>query len=570
MVKKPTIRFARWFIWTCVAVFAAMAPGGCGAQRASADRVFVNGDIVTVNADFDRREAVAVKDGRFVAVGDDAEILALAGAETEVFDLGGRMVIPGLIDNHNHVIRATEYWANEARLDGAATRTEAIRRLREKHAALAPGEWLMSLGGWTEDQFADEQRGFSRLELDEIAPDRPTFVQVQYSHVYVNTTWMEIVGLSTSEPNPEHKLEAYVERGEDGAATGRLMGGFPAIVAALDYFPAIPGDNQRAGVREMERTLNSLGLTSVYDPGGLGLRPESYDRIRALNDSDGLTVRFFHTLWLGAPRTREEVDRLVAAMREEAPRQGDAWMRSVAVGEVLYVPFHWDGVVEPARQSPEDMEIGRKILSAAAESRWPVQIHAIQSQTIAGVLDVVEAVNETRPVGDLRWSITHADNIGAAEIVRAEALGVTLQLRSEPVVGGREAVIEAFGGEAAAHMPPLRLVEDSGVAYGFGTDGTKAGQINPFVTLWWAVAGKELGGALQLAETLTREEALIAHTRSNAYLLFEENQLGQISPGYLADMVVLDRDYLSAPVDEIRDIRPVATIVGGDIVYGGL
>ena len=119
-------------------------------------------------------------------------------------------------------------------------------------------------------------------------------------------------------------------------------------------------------------------------------------------------------------------------------------------------------------------------------------------------------------------------------------------------------------------MPPLRLVEASGVPWGLGTDGTKATQINPFVTLWWAVTGKALNGDIVLADTLTREQALIAHTRSNAYLMFQEANIGAIEPGLLADMLVLDRDYLTVAVDEIKDIRPVATIVGGRVVSGSL
>jgi len=125
-------------------------------------------------------------------------------------------------------------------------------------------------------------------------------------------------------------------------------------------------------------------------------------------------------------------------------------------------------------------------------------------------------------------------------------------------------------GEAGYHVPPLRMVQDSGILWGLGTDGTKASQINPFVTLWWAVTGLAFNGDVVLSETLTREEALIAHTSSNAYLMFQESNIGAIRPGLLADMLVLDRDYLTVPVDQIKDIVPVATIVGGQVVSGAL
>jgi hypothetical protein len=125
-------------------------------------------------------------------------------------------------------------------------------------------------------------------------------------------------------------------------------------------------------------------------------------------------------------------------------------------------------------------------------------------------------------------------------------------------------------GEAAYDVPPLRMVQNSGISYGLGTDGTKASQINPFVTLWWAVTGLALNGDQVLRQTLSREEALIAHSRSNAYLMFQEDYMGSLRPGLLADMLILDRDYMTVPVDEIKEIKPVATIVGGEVVWGEL
>jgi predicted amidohydrolase YtcJ len=178
-------------------------------------------------------------------------------------------------------------------------------------------------------------------------------------------------------------------------------------------------------------------------------------------------------------------------------------------------------------------------------------------------------INEEYPLRQLRWSITHADNIGASQIERARHLGMNLQMRSISVLGDRQPVIDKFG-DAAFDMPPMRLVQDSGIPFGLGTDGTKANQIAPFVTLWWAVTGRALSGESVMRQTLTREEALIAHSRSNAYLMFQEANLGSIKPGLLADMLVLDRDYLTVPEDQIKDIRPVATIVGGRLVSGEL
>ena len=142
-------------------------------------------------------------------------------------------------------------------------------------------------------------------------------------------------------------------------------------------------------------------------------------------------------------------------------------------------------------------------------------------------------------------------------------------MRSISVLGDRHQITEKFG-DASLDMPPLRLIQDSGIPFGLGTDGTKANQISPFVTLWWAITGQALNGDLVMRQTLSREEALIAHTRSNAYLMFQEANLGSIRPGFMADMLVLDQDYLTIPEDQIKSIRPVATILGGRLVSGEL
>jgi predicted amidohydrolase YtcJ len=432
----------------------------------------------------------------------------------------------------------------------------------------------MALGGWTESQFADSRNDFTLAELDEVAPDRPAFVQSVYDHAYANTAWFEAMGIPLHLPNggvvAPGGLEAYVVRDSDGRATGRLNGGFPMVEQAIRRFPVVPAARQSEAIRTAFSYLNSIGLTSVYDPGGVGIKAASYARIAELADADELTLRIFHTLSAGVPRTPADADALIERIRATRPFQGDHRFDQIAMGEIYYGPFHWDNVLRPTTPSAGDEAVGRRILTAAAAGGWPVQTHAMQPETIDTLLDAVELINREHPVRQLRWTVTHADNIGPPQLERLRALGMVLHLRSVSVLGGREPVFEQFGREAGLQMPPLRLVQDSGIPFGLGTDGTKAGQIDPFVTLWWAVTGKALNGETVLTQTLTREEALIAHTRTNAYLMFQEANLGAIRPGLLADLLVLDRDYLTVPADEIRTIRPVATLVGGRIVHGSL
>ncbi len=551
-----------------------IAAGSTDAQQAP-ETILFDGKIVTVDDFFSIQEAVAISGERITAVGTNDEIQALAGSETLSVSLQGRTVIPGLIDNHNHIIRATEYWPNEERLDGVTSRLEALTLLEAKADSLPNGEWLMSLGGWTENQFIGDRADFALAELDEIAPGRPAFIQSTYDHAFVNTAWfreMNIPLTATREQrNAATGLASHVVRDETGKATGRMNGGIGMVALAIERFPEVTAEGQTEAIKAAFSYLNSIGLTTVYDPGGVGIRSESYGRIRALADATGLTLRVFHTLAGGAPSTPEHARAVVDDIRASRPFQGNETMDLIGVGEIYYRPFHWDSLFDATTPSAAEIEDARAILTAAAAGGWPVQTHASQPDTIDYLLDLMTEINAEFPLRQLRWSVTHADLVGSEQIERMRHLGMNLQMRSVSVLTQprRYRLLEELG-EAGLHVPPLRMIQESGIPWGLGTDGTKATQINPFVTLWWAVTGLALNGDVVLSETLTREEALIAHTRSNAYLMFQEANTGVIRPGLFADMLVLDRDYLTVPATEIKEILPVATIVGGQVVYGAL
>jgi len=499
--------------------------------------VLVNAKIITVDEQFSIRQAVAIEGERITAVGEDAAVLARSPADARVADLGGRTVIPGLIDNHNHFVRATEH--AEVRLDGVRTRAGALDLLARGAAGLADGQWLLTLGGWHEEQWAGDRHELALAELDAVAPGRPAFIQAQYDHATVNTAWLDAMNVPAS----------------DGLrTTGRVGGGLVALNRAAAGFPA--GGTQEAGVRAAMAYYNSLGLTTVFDPGGVGVSDAAYAAIQAMAGRGQLTLRVLTTLGAGVD---EAAGAFADKVKASSPFQGDHWYDRIAVGEIYHAPFHWDHAGRPPAPSAADIAAASEILATAAITGWPVQTHSVTTGGLALVLDAYEQADKLRPIRPLRWSVTHAEGVTPEQVERARRLGITVQLRSQSVIrDGRSAVA------------PLRLLQDSGLSWGLGTDGTRAAQINPFVSLWWAVTGRSLGGKQILDEPLTREEALIAHTRSNAQLVFRENYLGSIRPGLLADLLVLDRDYLTVPGDEIRDIRPAATIVGGDIVHGAL
>jgi len=541
------------------------------AQEAP-DTILFNGKIVTVDDHFSTQQAIAIKADLITAVGSNETIQALADADTRQVDLAGRTVIPGLIDNHLHMLRASEYWPNEARLDGVSSRAEALSILSEKSNSLPDGAWLMCLGGWTENQFADNRDDFTLDELDEIAPNRPVFLQSTYDHALVNSVWLNQMDIAIQgAQSTGDGLASHVIRDASGIATGRLNGGTPMVAKAIEKFPEVSPERQLEGIKSSLSYLNSIGLTGMYDPGGLGINEQTYTRIHNLADESGLTVRVFHTLFGGVPSTVEDAQAIVKQIENSRPFQGNQTIDLIGIGEIYYTPFHWDSLFEAKTPTAEDIATAKSILTAAAKGGWQLQTHALQPGTIDVLLDVMTEVNAEYPLRQLRWSVTHGDLVDSETVERMKQLGMNLQLRSISVLTQprRYRLIEEMG-EAAYDVPPFRMVQNSGIPYGLGTDGTKASQINPFVTLWWAVSGRALNGDLVLRQTLTREEALIAHTRSNAYLMFQENYMGSLRPGLLADMLILDRDYMTVPVDEIKEIRPVATIVGGDVVWGEL
>ena len=202
---------------------------------------------------------------------------------------------------------------------------------------------------------------------------------------------------------------------------------------------------------------------------------------------------------------------------------------------------------------------------AIAQAGLPLHVHAELTHTIDTFLDQVEAINKEHPIKNLRWALAHVNQINAAQLERMKKLGMYAAVHPWAVING--AIMHEGFGDGAYDMPPLSTIQNSGIVWGLGSDGTAANQTQPFTTLYFAVTGKMAGGQKVIRQTISREDALIAHTRKNAYFVFQENNLGAIQPGKLADLVVLDRDYLTIPADQIKDIKPVLTMVGGRVVF---
>ena len=513
----------------CFILLAILTASAALAQQA-ADTIVTHGKILTVDAAFRTVEALAITNGRIVATGTSAEMARYAGKNTRVIDVGGATVIPGLIDNHFHFTRGVDTWHEQARFEGVDSRREALRILAAKAASLKPGDWIMVQGGWTARQFADAPGGFTLEELDGAAPTNPLFVQEGYSVVYANSLALKAVGLNPAE-------------GARRNAQGLVS--FQPPYALYDAMPRTSAPQREQNFTDFMRELNSTGLTGVYSLG-------QSDFLAARAAKGPLPVRLWETLNFNAgdPASASTAAELIARTRAN---QFDGQHGIFGLGEVLYGPF-FDLAPRKDPWPAAIMSEYGKLATAAARAGWHVHQHVINNNAVTDLLDTLEQVNKTQRIDRLRWTMGHVYDISPANIARAKALGMTLGVHGAAM-------------QAGAHMP-LRQIADSGIVFGLGTDATIVSHYSPFVTLGWVVSGLDVGGNKVLDQTLTREEALIAHTRSNAYLFFQEKTLGSLEVGKQADLVVLDRDYMTVPAPEIRRLKPTMTMVGGRVVFG--
>jgi len=539
-----------------ILITASMFPGAFAAERA--DTILLNGKVITVDQRFSLAQGVAVRGQRILAVGRNADVLEHQGPGTKVIDLKKQTVIPGLIDNHAHFIRAPEH--DELRLDGVTSRSRALAMLAERVHAARPGEWITTLGGWSEDQFVDDPRGFSMEELDRIAPDNPVVLQAVYIRSYLNSAALKAAGIDPATPDPRG---GAIEKDSAGRPTGVVSGaGGVAFVAAK--IPLPDKEQWLANVRKYVAGLNAMGITAWYDAGGRGMSERHYEPYRTLAERGELNARAFWTT-IRQPATPEQVDKVLAEIQQATPFQGSDHFENIGWGESVYQPATTQLLQNNFAVKPEDMRQVQRILHAVAEGGMFLNAHVEMENAIDAYLTEMEALNKVEPIKGLRWALSHLDQVTDAQLERMKRLGLYAGLHSRPLIQG--ARMHVVHGERAWDMPPFKRVQDSGIVWGLGSDATAVTTSNPFYTLWFAVTGRMIGGRKVNRQTISREQALIAHTRSNAHFIFQESNLGSIQAGKYADLLVLDRDYFSVPAAQIKDIKPVLTMVGGKVVY---
>ena len=546
-----------------VAGAAAISMLPAFAQGAiTADLILSNGKIVTVDDRFTIAQAVAIKGNRIVAVGANQEMDRLAAPNARRINLRGRTVIPGLIDNHNHLLRAATTWPLELRFDGVGTRKKASEMIRARAKQVGPGQWVFNIGGWAAAQFTDDPKPFTREELDQIAPDNPVALQESYYQVFLNSRGLKAFGIEPNAPDPSDFVKGSIMRDAAGTPTGVIRGDIAATRPVAARLPKVPPDRLEASALSLVKDMSRAGLTTF---GVAGCNADVLDIFKTWKSQGRLDVRVF-CIGGAAAGSPEQVDKSLQQIAQMKLYQGDEFIDDVVFGESVYTPLH-DRMFATKSDPPADqLAQWRRMAMGIAQAGLPLHVHAELKDTIDAFLDQIEAVNTQYPVRNLRWALAHVNQINASQLERMRKLGMYAAVHPWAVING--GIMHDSFGDGAYNMPPLTTIQNSGVTWGLGTDATAANQYLPFTTLAFAVTGKMAGGARTVIhQTVSREDALIAHTRKNAYFVFQENNLGSIQPGKLADLAVLDRDYLTIPADQIKDISPLMTIVDGRIVF---
>ncbi len=536
-------------------------------RTANPDVILHRGRFSTLNRIAPSATAAAIQDHRFIAVGSDSEVLPLAGASTRVIDLKGRVVLPGLIDNHLHLIRGGLNFNLELRWDGVRSLADAMAMLRQQVAVTPPPQWVRVVGGFTEHQFL-EKRLPTIEELNAAAPETPVFLLHLYDRALLNGAALRVVGYTRDTPDPPG---GEITRDACGNPTGLLLARPNAAIlyATLARGPKLSFEYQLNSTRHFMRELNRLGVTGAIDAGGGAQNyPEDYAVIQKLADEEQLTVRIAYNLFTQKPGGERED--FLNWTRTSQYRQGNEYFRHNGGGEMLvYSAADFEDFRVPRPDMPVSMETELyEVVKVLAANRWPWRMHATYEETISRALGVFERVNNEIPLKGLNWFIDHAETISEHSIERIMRLGGGIAVQHRMAYQG-EYFVERYGATAASSTPPVAKMLAMGARVSAGTDATRVASYNPWVSLAWLTTGRTVGGLRIYPESncLDRETALRMWTESVAWFSNEEGVKGRIERGQLADLLVPDRDYFSCPDEEIAEISSELTMVGGRIVY---
>jgi predicted amidohydrolase YtcJ len=542
---------------------AILLLGAADRAGADADLVLINGKVVTLDANSTVASAIAIRDDAIAAVGDDAAIKAMAGPNAVVVDLGGRMVIPGLIDSHIHAIRSALTYSVETDWSDVTGLAGGLKRVAES-ARARPGAWVIVPGGWHEGQLA-EKRGPTSEELAQAAPDAAVYVQHLYDYAVISPKGMAMLGIDSDAKVPP---AGKVVRGPDDKPTGVVRGDLATFSRLFARVSDVGFEGQVAGTRAFFRTLNRAGITGIVDAAGGGMFPRHYEPLYRVWREGGLTVRV--ALYFNSQNQGQEVKDLKEFFQIIPGYFGDDMLKVIGPGEVVIWGMH-DGTAgrvktfTPKEGAPAAL---RELATWSAQRRLGFQIHASSDSSASQILDIFEEVDARTPIKDLRWAIAHIENASARTLERMKKLGLVWAVQDRLFFEG-DVWPRLMGSEAAKQAPPIVDGLKAGLVIAGGTDGPRSAPYNPFVTLEWLVTGRSVTGtSYRLKEqSPTRMQALRFHTVNSAYMAGDDAKRGTLEVGKWADLLVLSDDYFAVPENAISKLRPLLTMVGGRVVF---
>src|SRR6201996_2107722 len=529
--------------------------------------ILLNGCFHTVDKSKPQASAVAIQDGKFLAVGDSDDVLRHRGANSQVIDLHGRTVVPGLNDSHLHLIRGGLNYNLELRWDGVTSLADALRMLKAQAARTPAPQWVRVVGSWSEFQFA-ERRMPTLDEINAAAPDTPVFVLHLYDRALLNGAALRAIGYDKNAPDFP---AGEVQRDRHGNPTGLLIANPNAniLYSTLAKGPKLSREDQLNSSRLFFRELNRFGITSVIDAGG-GFQsyPDDYAIVNDLHRNEELSVRLAYNLFTQKPN-RELAD-FESWTKITKPADGDDFYRVNGAGEMLvFSAADFEDFLQPRPDMLPVMESELKeVIRHLVQNRWPFRMHATYDETITRALNVYEEVNREVPFEGLHWFFDHCETISDRNIERIKSLGGGIAIQNRMAFQG-EYFVERYGSHKAKRTPPIQRMLELGVPVGAGTDATRVSSYNPFLSLYWLVTGKTIGGLSLYSEKnrLDRAKALELYTVGSSWFSTEDGKKGSLAQGQLADLAVLSSDYFSIPEEEIKNLESVLTIVGGKVVY---
>jgi len=537
------------------------------AIAAPADLIIRDAHIVTVDPKFSIATAAAIQAGRFIAVGSDSEVLKTRGPTTRVIDLHGQTVLPGFDDTHVHLTAGKEL---ETQVD-----LTHIRSIKQIQAAIAarvkeskPGEPIVGTRGWWEYQLA-EGRLPTRADLDVVAPNNPVTIPGPH-YVIANSLALKLAGVTRATPDPQG---GQIYKDANGEPTGLLMDNASRFVRK--FMPKPTPAQQLAGMKRVLALVNSHGLTSVGDPSGSVEDAAMYRRLR---DRGLLTVRLDFAYNIDPAEPLEKVEAELKALPKPGS-DGDGMFRADEIGETgldgaeLTAFLEHDYPGKPGYRGLQKVptEQFEKFAALIAKYGYRLRPHAVGDAAIDEALDAFEYAISDTPITGRRWMIDHAFLLGPQHYARVRRLGLIINSQYMHNYELGALILKAWKRPLADRSEPYAEWLRNGIMFAGGSDGPISYYAEPLLEIFGEVTrGTQWGGRLGPNQGISREAAIRSVTINGAYTTFEEKVKGSIEPGKYADFVVLSGDILKVPAEKIRDLKVLATVLGGRTVYGSL